>query len=312
MSNKLLSRLVACLGLAASLAQVPSALAATETKTVGNQNGKQFASECPAGKAVFGWQYNSDDRLRAIAVLCIDIDEATGTTGGIAKPAAGGLVGGDFGLGGGAGSGERTCQAGQAVQSLTVKLTDAQSIHSLRATCHGPGTAPVLIKSTDLAAGAPAAVSSSNADCGARTYATALVGTFKNSGPNQGILSLGLRCSAIGETMAAGPAANDNAGADPGAPANGGGAPAEGDPDGFRIELGPDGIRIGGGRRGGNDGDTRFADEPTTIYAKPAGDEIAYLEQGDTVTIVQCEDNGRGWCQISDPTRGWVWGGDLN
>jgi len=48
----------------------------------------------------------------------------------------------------------------------------------------------------------------------------------------------------------------------------------------------------------------------TTIFDKPAGEDVAYLSQGDPVTIVEC--NADDFCQISEPQAGWVWGPDLN
>jgi hypothetical protein len=165
---------------------------------------------------------------------------------------------------------------------------------------------------TDMAAGAPAAAAKGVANCGGGTYATALIGTFRNTGPQQGITSIGLRCQAIGEAPAAADTGggNGNGQADMGDDGEDGGG--GGGPGGLQIDLniGPDGIEIGGDRRNG--GRARFVGEPTTVYAKPAGKEIAYLEEGDRVTIVACEDNGQGWCQISRPVKGFIWGADLD
>ena len=71
----------------------------------------------------------------------------------------------------------------------------------------------------------------------------------------------------------------------------------------------------------GDNGDTNNADDgdngggataatDTTIYDQPAGNDVAYLNAGDAVTIVSCNDDN--WCQISKPRRGWIWGDDLN
>ena len=59
-----------------------------------------------------------------------------------------------------------------------------------------------------------------------------------------------------------------------------------------------------------NGGGQASAGTDTTIYDQPQGNDVAYLSAGDSVTIVQCNDNN--WCQISKPKKGWVWGGDLN
>lgn len=59
----------------------------------------------------------------------------------------------------------------------------------------------------------------------------------------------------------------------------------------------------------GNGGQASAATD-TTIYDQPGGNDAAYLQAGDPVTIVQCNENN--WCQISKPRKGWVWGDDLN
>ena len=59
-----------------------------------------------------------------------------------------------------------------------------------------------------------------------------------------------------------------------------------------------------------NKGGQASAATATTIYDQPEGNDVAYLDAGDPVTIVSCNDNN--WCQISKPERGWVWGDDLN
>ena len=294
--------------LAVGLLVLTSGAIASDSKLIGNTDGKAFVSECPPGKAVVGWKYNSDDRLRAIVALCNMVDPATGAAGGAIRPASDTLIGGDFGAGAEGGSGERKCKhPTHVVHSLSVNLTDTLAVHSMRATCPAPGRAPAYMSRTNLAANAPPAAAKGLAECPSRSYATALIGTFRNSGPRQGISSIGLRCQAIGETPAAADTGDDGANdqADMGDDEGGG-------DDGFQLEvdIGPDGIQIGGGNKGG--GKARFTDEPTTVYAKPAGKEIAYLEQGDRVTIVACEDGGQGWCQISRPVKGFVWGGDLD
>lgn len=317
-----LSSVIALLGLIVS---VSSGFAATDTKRVGNQEGDEFASVCPPGKAVAGIAANVDDRMRAVVALCRTIDPATGATMGAPQP-AGKLVGAK-----GGGSAERICEPGQSIRTLNVKLTAGSSVHSTRATCYGPGTAPVLMVGTDVN-GQPASPAGGTVDCGSGSYATAVLGTYRKTGRNAGILSIGLRCLKIGEAPAAANkdgAGGDNAGNkdDDTSGTDSADANAQSDDQGddeseefgigledFQIEIGPDGVKIGGGggAGGAKKGSKRFAEEPTTVYAKKAGKEIHYLEQGDTVTIIACEDGGEGWCQISKPVKGWVWGGDLN
>ncbi len=66
----------------------------------------------------------------------------------------------------------------------------------------------------------------------------------------------------------------------------------------------------GGAKGGGGKGVGSATKSATTVYDEPAGNEVAYLSQGDAVTIAACDENG--WCEISEPQRGYVWGGDLD
>lgn len=61
----------------------------------------------------------------------------------------------------------------------------------------------------------------------------------------------------------------------------------------------------------GNKGRVRVVDEPTTIYKRKGEGEIAYLESGEKVTVVACEDQGDGWCAVVRPKVGYVWGSNL-
>jgi hypothetical protein len=72
----------------------------------------------------------------------------------------------------------------------------------------------------------------------------------------------------------------------------------------FEVSLDPD-VSFG------PVGKLRVAREPTTVYARQAGREIRYLDAGDRVRVVGCEDHGRGWCQIVKPTASFVWGADF-
>lgn len=305
MSRTLFHRFVICLGLSLAAGFASAALADTESRQVGNtEGGKPFVSACPPGQAVVGYTYNSANQLMAIGAMCSKIDDAGSTSGLVSDPSA--LKGAN----GGSGRDPITCGPGQAVNSLGVVMTETSAILSFRATCRGPGTAPLLATTTKTDGGS-ANGSKMTADCGSGSYATAIVGTYKEGGPKPGIRSIGLRCRGIGEAAdaGAGQGGDEPANADNNGQGNDDGNGA----GGFQLDLniGPDGIQIGGGG-GGKKGNKRFAQEPTTIYARPAGKEIAYLEQGETVTIVRCEDGGEGWCQISKPTKGFVWGGDLN
>lgn len=321
MSRKLLHHFVRCLGLLLAAGFASTALEDSETRQVGNPDGaKPFVSACPEGQAVADYSYNSADQLMAIGARCSKIDDKGSASGLVSDPQS--LKGAK----GGSGRDPLSCGPGQAVTDLSVTMTKTSSILSFRATCRGPHTAPMLVRPTQIDGGSPDG-SKMGAVCESGSYATAIVGTYKDGGPKPGIRSIGLRCHKIGEAAEGGAGkgdgneqANDNNnGGDEGQADNddadqgNNGEHGKGGDGGFQLDLkvGPDGIQIGGGG-GGKKGSKRFAQEPTTIYARPAGKELAYLEQGETVTIVRCEDGGEGWCQISKPMKGFVWGGDLN
>lgn len=77
------------------------------------------------------------------------------------------------------------------------------------------------------------------------------------------------------------------------------------------LPLGGDGNAGNGNNPAGEAEQSGAANTATTIYDQPGGNDQAYLEAGDAVTIVQCGDP-YGWCQISQPTTGWVWGAELD
>jgi len=73
----------------------------------------------------------------------------------------------------------------------------------------------------------------------------------------------------------------------------------------FQIDVNGSTIKFG------NKGKVRVVDEPTTIYKSKGEDELDYLDSGDKVVVVACEDKGKGWCAIVKPDVGYVWGADL-
>lgn len=262
-----------------------------ETKRVGNTDGKAFSAACSAGMAIVGFGYNSGAQLQAIVPFCRKIDADGHTSGNVPK------TGSMKGVAAGSEGKPVMCHDGQAVNRLDVTMTEYSAIYSFRATCRGPGRAPEIIKATDVSGGT--AGSKSIAECKSGTIATAVVGTYKDTGANQGILSIGLNCSVPGQGGDEQPKGDDEADDKDGD-----------DADGVHVEF-----DLGDGPMTLDDKDSpdlRFAKEPTTIYREPAGSEVGYLDKGETVTIIECEENGQGWCRITKPMRGYVWGSDLN
>lgn len=264
MSCKLRLKPLACLALLSS-GFATAALADTETRRIGSQTGTQFELACEPGEAIAGWHYNSRARLYALWPMCVTIDDQGRPTGPSLK--TNNYAGADLGVW----RDPISCKSGQALRRLDVGLMPDMSITAFRAICHGPGTAPAYTKPTVNIDGIQTA--RGVAECPARTYASAFIGTFRTSGPNQGMTSLGLRCSPLIEA-AADPRVDEN----------------------------------GDNQAGGNRGS---ANTDTTVYDEPEGNDVAYLTTGDPVRIVQCG-QPENWCQISAPAAGWVWGPELD
>lgn len=296
---------ITCLALLGPCGAASSVLAA-ETKHLGNTDGKAFTAACADGLGIVGFAYNySDTQLLAVAPICRVVDANGHATGVVPK------LGSFKGASGGSGAEPIVCRNDQAVRGLEVYLTASTSIFTFRPVCDGPG-APVTARTYSLPYDNAKKPSTSHAsvDCGSHFYTTALVGTYKDTGsqPTTGILSIGLVCQKEGEA----PAAASGKADDTGAAEIGDDLTVEHDgpaAGGIQLEIDPGG--------GGKDRPS-FAVAPTTIYQTPAGKEIAYLDRGQKVTIVECADDengkpgGEDWCQISKPKKGYVWGPDLH
>ena len=333
MLHNVIRNTLLCFGALAVAGLASGAIADTDTRLVGDGSGKPFVSACAPGQAVIGWAYESVGQLTAITAICQQVDSAGRASGDVIPSRdVAGVDGGD--------SGDAIlCKNSQTIQSLDVHMDSNLHVLYIRGVCHGPGAAPALVRPTK-STGGNAEAARKGVDCGASTYATALIGTFGDSGRDQGIRSMGLRCHPLGDPVAAAP----DTGGPKGAAGTGnaskpddtadndddgihvlGGGPLQLDvsvgPDGVKIGTGKGGIQVKGGKPGGKTGSKSgssdkgkltFAAQPTTLYARPGGKEIAYLDAGDKVTIIACEDNGQGWCQVSRPQPGYIWGGDLH
>jgi hypothetical protein len=136
--------------------------------------------------------------------------------------------------------------------------------------------------------------------CPDKSYATGVFGASAEGGPHPGIQNIGLVCHDGRDD-------NDDRDHDHDHGDNNNGIILNGLP--FRIV-----INIGPGQGGidfGIGGKVRVAREATTIYADKGKREIGYLKKGASVKVRGCERGGKGWCQITQPMSGLVWGGDL-
>jgi hypothetical protein len=278
--------------------------------------GDKFEATCPDGQAAVGFVYNAAESLTAIGTYCAKVENGK-ISGSPIKPKS------IRGVKRGKAFAASLCTDANAVAALLVVQNGLQLIRHIQILCredlagagydHGANQSLVDLPAQQpglgngfppndplyiLQDGAPAL-------CPEATYATGFIGTYL---AGQSITSIGLRCSD--------PVTADKPQADTTKPDNGSGAggdmtdPGDGasdGEDGFQItlQIGPNTLKFG------PKGKVRKAKEATTVYAEPDGDEIAYLDKGEKVTVLACEDKGKGWCQVTRPEAGFVWGGDL-
>src|SRR5262245_36598144 len=104
---------IAVLSLGFALVASSPASADTDTKRIGNTDGKEFTAACPDGMAIAGFGYNYSERqLLAVVAICREVDEA-GDPFGVAPKA------GKFkGAAGGSGAQPIACDNDKVVHSL--------------------------------------------------------------------------------------------------------------------------------------------------------------------------------------------------
>jgi len=316
LGDRLLSRaLVVAIGLL-SAGFAPSAIADTSTRTVGSSDGTPFRAACPPGQALAGWAYNATDRLTAIGPLCQEVGDTDDGKSLVGEPVAApkNVYGVEMP---GAGSGDPIMcpDKGGIIRSLQVLLTANLQVHSIRAVCKAPHSAPSMIRPTTTSGGPSTAKSSVSCDTGV-SYATGLIGTYKPSLASGGILSLGLLCfDAKSDQADTGDNATQPPDTDNATPPDNGDADTAdtGDDNGngngngltFEINIDANGITFG------PKGKVRVTRETTTLYSDKGNTEIDYLDKGQKVVVAACENKGKGWCQVIKPRPGLIWGGDL-
>lgn len=276
--------LFACLGLALVLgAAAPAQAEVTYTVRVGGTGGADFQDPCQAGDVLVGFNYRAAKAMNSIAGVCQAIEPG------------GHIIGHDYGLAtrgtqpttDGYINAAYRCPPDQAVMALEVWSDGNGDVHHVRAICHVlvGNVIGTLVGQTKTAGGI--ATNEAMAKCPVGTFAIGLTGGY-------GVLidRLGLMCAPFQIAGNNPPPPANNPPPPPPPQANNPPPPAANPPPAAAP--------------------TRTAREATTIYDVPAGNEIAYLNSGDSVTIISCEDGGQGWCQITAPRQGYVWGADLN
>lgn len=265
--------------------------AAEETKQIGGPGGAPFRVDCAGDGVLTGFDYEAGKALDWIIPLC--------------RAVRGGHVVGDhYVIGGGIGqepasgsSGFSSFTAGEvmecptdtAVMGLRVSVDKFSMIHHIQIYCRALAeNAPQTILRTTNSGGE--ADWNDTVTCGPGMSAVGVVG-----GAWAQVDRLGLVCGKTHEVAPPPPAEK----------------PAEKPPARAPLKVTNDQAPLkvdngAGGDGGGGGGD--YAAVDTTIYDAPGGDEIDYISEGDPVTIRSCDD---GWCRITEPRRGYVWGEDL-
>ncbi|MEO9228891.1 MAG: hypothetical protein ABI216_08100 [Devosia sp.] len=259
--------------------------AVTYAPDMGGMGGKPFDQGCKGTDVLVGVWYFAGKAMDAIAPVCQAV-QAGHLIGE-------GYVGYYLGAGGGNGPLASRCPPDMAVKQMVVWWDGNGDVHHIRMICHvfiaTPGVnVSVYTKQTQTSGGVPAV--SGNSNCPSGSVATGIHGAYGTL-----VDRLGLKCDTYQISLlppVAPPPVQDTTATPEPSPTP---VPA---PDPVQQAPQPQ---------------TRTAKDATTIYAKPTGKtETGYLNAGDTVTIITCQDNGEGWCEISAPKHGFVWGGDLN
>ncbi len=176
------------------------------------------------------------------------------------------------------------CPLSKAAEQVSVKVKDSL-VNAFALTCRSIDAHDY--QSTGYGTGYSPPANARTARCGGGALAVGIVGRYGTQ-----VVGLGLLC----KTMAVAPA-----------PPPVDTAPSPTPPPIENKPAQPP-LTVDNSDNGDEGGPTAAND--TTIYDQPEGNDIAYLQAGDAVTIVSCEADN--WCKISKPKKGWVWGGDLN
>lgn len=298
-------------------ALAPATAQTFRTNEVGGPGGAAFSDSCRAGDVLIGLNYQAGKALNTIGPVC-------------SQSSQGHVVGLPYGLhtcGNTTGDfdtddltyyarepvGSAWCSPDMVVQSIKVFVDGNQNVRRFEVSCRNMATGEIQLEADRSYAIGGVDVRQDVAPCGSGTIATGVTG-----GHGALIDRLGLICSRFEDR-------NGKVLPVVGGDASGGGVLPKDKPVravGKAVDtdspVGPvrtpgqvdNGDDAGGGGNGG--GGKGTANTDTTIYNKPEGSDVAYLSAGDRVTIVQCGEEVENWCEISKPTRGWVWEPELD
>lgn len=298
-------------------ALAPAAAQTFRTNEVGGPGGAAFSDSCSTGDVLIGINFDSGKALNTIGPVC--------------SPAKnGGIVGKPYGLHTWGTPGEKFssygggvwCYPNMAIQSLKVYVDGNDNVRAFEISCRNMATGEVVLDSKSSQAGGVTA-RIDVAPCGSGTIATGVIG-----GHGTLIDRLGLICSRFqdqnGKVLpvvgAGGVLPKDKPVRAVGkAVGTGGVLPKDKPVRAVGKAVGttapgrtPGEVDNGGGDNGGGKGGGNGqAVVGAAIYDAPDGTRIGELYAGTPVTITECGKQFDGWCEISRPKSGWVWGEDL-
>ncbi len=255
------------------------------TTIISGPGGANFSEQCPGdGEFLIGINFVKYNTVNAVAGVCGYFNDAGQERGG----EDGLAVYGDPNIDGRSHYEHSIrCPKDTAAEKIDVEISSTKFVFQFYLICRNPfdhvyknsGSAGPEY-TTPIASGTPG--------CGGGALAVGLIGRYGSS-----VDGLGLLCKIIAVAPPPPPPGNfkpiTHLKITPTTPA----API--------TQTQPPDDGNGGGATAATD---------TTIYDQPEGNDVAYLQAGDSVTIVTCGANN--WCQISKPKKGWVWGDDLN
>ncbi len=295
---------------------------AGSTPEIGSQSGQVYNQECGGESLVIGFEYTSGKALDSVGAIC-GIRRKGDWTGEIVHK---GRVGG----GGGSGPFTVLCPPFNAVAGIEVFVDNHDSVRHLGVGCF-PVPGPQLTYLNTTNEGGEDNYSE-HSDCPPYQFATGIHGHF-----NALVNSMGLHCMAPVLKQAEPP---PTGGGDPAIPPQleealrvTGKTPEQCVASNAKcLEL-VAGLHGGPGNPAAQaaavsrcqpvlaqcmanaalDASKAIAPDGTTVYKRPNGDEseanvAGYIPRGGEVTVVKCEN---GFCEISAPVAGFVWGEDI-
>lgn len=274
------------------------------TGLIGGPGGGDFRDQCDDGSYLVGFNLVVDRDANSIAAVCRAFtdnhysgDEVGLTTRGNANSRK------VWGV---------RCPDNKAAEQIVVSVSKVNLVHRASLVCRNPFGHDYEPSSSvpEFYGISGESVYQNTTGCGGGAMAVGLIGRYGGN-----VDALGLLCKVMGSKPIHGTGkvnkpihgtgkVNKGGNTPPLKVNNGGGA---GNGGGGGNDTGADNGNGGGGA------DTATASGGTTIYKQPNGDDsdanvAGYVAPGSSVTVSSCSG---GFCKISKPKPGWVWGEDI-